>query len=157
MLKSATSRDAFIILHFCEENDVSSSSEVVSHEKLFSYSCMRRICSSRRFVLRGSPYVSVSNRKTIHHIDRSGLFAEMLSLLCLSTSHATSCVIHMRRINNGSLNTNVLKSGINVDYRIYEILSDLRCMQLQVVSMVKHGRDKDVRRNHAITLLRRVR
>lgn len=57
------------------KNDVSSSPKVVFHEKRFVFMYASNMLE-RALRLARIPYASVSNRKTIHHVDRSGLFAE---------------------------------------------------------------------------------
>lgn len=156
MLKSATSRDAFIILLSCEENDVSFSSEVVSHVKLFVFMYASNMLE-RAFRLARISYVSVSNRKTIHHIHRSGLFAEMLSLLCLST--ISRDVMRHTHASNQQWKSKHKCPKVRHKCRLSDLWDIIgsAMYQLQIVSMVKHGRDKDEQRNHAIILLHRER
>lgn len=67
--------DAFIILRFWEKCDVSSSLKVVFHKKPFVFMYASNMLERVLRLVKIS-YASVSNRKTIHHVDRSGLLTK---------------------------------------------------------------------------------
>lgn len=100
MLKKAAS----VHLLFSLREAMFLSSRKLSLIRSVSYSYMRRICSSGCFVLRRTSYASISNRKTIHHIARSGLSVKPETVPLSkgygpSIFRAMAYVIHTWRVN----------------------------------------------------------